>query len=191
MSVSLLELHVRYDAVKSRDKHPYSRVFVSDVYPRYFKPRRTDTITVLEVGVFKGGALQAMRDYFPNGQIVGADITDRVKDHIADWNRIQFFEGDQGDEKFLSMLGQAGPFDFVIEDGSHRYSDQVTSFEVLFPFLSSKGVYFVEDVVPSHNGQYILKYFKDMVTDNRFCTKYIQEVSNISFYQGIIAISKR
>jgi hypothetical protein len=37
----------------------------------------------------------------------------------------------------------------VIEDGGHTMRQQITSFEVLFPFLNPGGIYFLEDLLTS------------------------------------------
>ena len=39
-----------------------------------------------------------------------------------------------------------GPFDIIIDDGSHRNDDMVISFETLFPVLKCGGMYVVEDL---------------------------------------------
>lgn len=191
MSSSLLELHETYDAIKARPKYPYSRRFLTDVYPRYMEPYRETAISVLEVGCYNGGALKALRDYFPNAQITGVDITGRADDQVKGEHRIRFMRGDQGDPEFLWKVGlEEGSFDFIIEDGSHRFADQVTTFQVMFHYLAPGGVYFVEDVIPCWNGEQILEYFRAMVTDNRFVTQNVQPIESISFHQGIIAITK-
>ena len=37
-------------------------------------------------------------------------------------------------------------FDVIIDDGSHKPSDQIKSFEILWPMLSDGGLYIIEDV---------------------------------------------
>jgi hypothetical protein len=188
---TLLELCERYDAIKARPKYPYSRRFLTTVYPRYLAPRRLDPVTVLEVGVWNGGAMEALRDYFPEGQIVGADLVDRVKQEISDWERMHFYQGDQGSAEFLqSVATLQGPFDFVIEDGSHQFEHQVNTFETLWPNMTSGGVYFVEDVIPCWEGEKILSYFKARITPERFSTQQPKDIESIAFHQGMIVITK-
>jgi len=43
-----------------------------------------------------------------------------------------------------------GGVDIVIDDGSHRSSDQKIAFETLFPLLSNHGTYIVEDLEHSY-----------------------------------------
>jgi hypothetical protein len=54
-------------------------------------------ITLLEVGIHKGGSLRLWHDYFPRGQIVGVDLKLPIG-FVAD-ERIQVFEGSQEDDK--------------------------------------------------------------------------------------------
>jgi len=196
----LFELHEYYDSVKARPKYPYSHRFLKEVYPRYLDPRQEEDLCVLEVGVYNGGAMQALRDYLPFSQIVGVDIQDRVTTKILDWDRLTFVQGDQGDAEFLNTLGkEQGPFDFVLEDGNHCFPDQANSFEILFPYVAPGGVYFVEDVIPSlvygkdgarWRGKYIFQYFRDLVTEDRFVTKAKSPIESITFHQGLIAVRK-
>lgn len=191
MNNDLFEFHKHYDAIKARSKYPYAQRFLKEVYPYYFDRKRRQSIKILEIGVYNGGSLEAMRDYFPNAQLTGIDIINKVNENIKSWDRISFFQGDQSDKNFLKYVGKtAGPFDFIIEDGSHNYNDQVISFETLFPYLTSDGVYFVEDVIDVWNGQEIIKYFHSLIPYSYPIPFEKQVIENISFYQGIIAISK-
>jgi hypothetical protein len=55
--------------------------------------------------------------------------------------------GDQSDSKFLNeLVEEFGPPDIVLDDGSHMMGDINASFDVLFPRMSQKGTYLVEDL---------------------------------------------
>ena len=56
-------------------------------------------------------------------------------------------DGPPGDVR----VGEAhGPFDFVIDDGSHASPQQIESFRILWPFIKDRGVYIIEDVQTSY-----------------------------------------
>ena len=48
------------------------------------------------------------------------------------------------------MHEEVGPFDVIIDDGSHRSEHIRATFAILFPLLTPNGVYVVEDVQTSY-----------------------------------------
>jgi hypothetical protein len=55
--------------------------------------------------------------------------------------------GSQDDSAFLAqVIAEHGPFDIVIDDGSHVPAHVRASFDVLFPALHDDGFYVIEDV---------------------------------------------
>ncbi|MCJ7711267.1 MAG: class I SAM-dependent methyltransferase [Chloroflexi bacterium] len=90
--------------------------------------------------------------YFPQAQIYGLDIED--KSALAE-DRITILRGDQGDPAFLEDLAtRHGPFDVIIDDGSHRCEHVTTSFKALFLHLRDGGVYAIEDLQTSYWERY-------------------------------------
>jgi cephalosporin hydroxylase len=86
--------------------------------------------------------------YFYKGTITGIDLYD--KSFFAE-NRILIFQGDQNDADFLREVTRtAGPFDIIIDDGSHIQSHIITSFEALFPLMKPGGIYVIEDTQTSY-----------------------------------------
>lgn len=120
-----------------------------DIYTRYFERYRDRPITMLEIGVYRGGSLRMWKEYFhADSTIVGIDVDESCRAHeIA--NRNVFVRiGNQGDPAFLARVnGEFGPFDIILDDGSHKTHHQITSFGALFrPALRDGGCYMVEDV---------------------------------------------
>jgi len=128
-------------------------------YERHLARLRHEPVTLLEIGIggyasrARGGAsLRMWKAYFPAGTIIGLDIED--KSRFAE-ERITILQGDQGDRAFLrEVAARHGPFDIVIDDGSHRCDHVITSFEVLFPHVRDGGIYVVEDLQTSYWGKY-------------------------------------
>jgi hypothetical protein len=120
-----------------------------DVYARHFGPYRDKPIRMLEIGVFRGGSLRMWKLYFhPESTIVGVDIDKSCKDHeIADRN-VFVRIGSQADPEFLAQVNEEfGPFDIILDDGSHETHHQNISFGALFrTALKDGGCYMVEDV---------------------------------------------
>ncbi|MDH3275798.1 MAG: class I SAM-dependent methyltransferase [Gammaproteobacteria bacterium] len=120
-----------------------------DIYTKHFGPYRDRPIKMLEIGVFRGGSLRMWKDYFhPDSTIVGIDIDKTCKDHeIADRN-VFVRIGSQADPRFLAEVNEEfGPFDIILDDGSHKTHHQNISFGALFrSALKDGGCYMVEDV---------------------------------------------
>jgi demethylmacrocin O-methyltransferase len=120
-------------------------------YDRHLRERRSQVRRVLEIGVggyddpSEGGAsLRMWRDYFPEATIIGVDIHDKS---MHDGERILTVQGNQSDSVFLKRLGQDhGPFDLVVDDGSHVNAEVIATFHALFPFVVDGGTYAIEDL---------------------------------------------
>jgi hypothetical protein len=110
---------------------------------------RNRPIRMLEIGVFRGGSLRMWREYLhPQSVIVGIDIEPSCKQFESPDEEIYVRIGEQQDIAFLQqVIEEFGPFDVVLDDGSHRASHMIDSFRYLFAnALSDTGVYIVEDV---------------------------------------------
>lgn len=120
-----------------------------DIYSRHFQQYRDRPIRMLEIGVFRGGSLRMWKEFFhPDSVIVGIDIDKSCKAHeIADKN-VFVRIGSQADPNFLAEVnGEFGPFDIILDDGSHKTHHQIISFGALFRHaLKDGGCYMVEDV---------------------------------------------
>ncbi len=119
-----------------------------EVYNRLFTLFRPLPVRLLEIGVQNGGSLEVWAKYFPNAElIVGCDI-DLECAHLryAD-PRIAVVIADattpEGRDAILSVSQE---FDIIIDDGSHRSSDIIRSFALLYPALREHGIYVVEDL---------------------------------------------
>jgi methyltransferase family protein len=128
-------------------------------YERHLARFRHQPVTLLEIGIghyldpARGGeSLRMWKAYFPAGTIIGLDIED--KSQFAE-ERITILQGDQSDRALLRDIAMRhGPFDIVIDDGSHRCDHVITSFEALLPHVRDGGVYVVEDLQTSYWEKY-------------------------------------
>ncbi|SCL59341.1 hypothetical protein GA0070604_4030 [Micromonospora eburnea] len=124
-------------------------------YETFFRRFRDQPIRILEIGIggfdeaHRGGAsLEMWKRYFPRALVYGIDIEDK---RFLETQRLRTFRGNQADPEFLAtVLQQTGELDIVIDDGSHFCSDQIKSFELLFPRLATGGLYVIEDMETSY-----------------------------------------
>jgi hypothetical protein len=114
------------------------------VYDQIFGEHRRVPIKLLEIGVMSGASLLGWADYFthPDTVITGIDITNEYMNVILSDGRINFLikDGTKNDDKV------SGTFNFIIDDGSHKYVDQLSSFVLYKDSLVQGGVYIIEDV---------------------------------------------
>jgi demethylmacrocin O-methyltransferase len=124
-------------------------------YQKYFEPYREQAVKVLEIGIggysasdAGGESLRMWKHYFRRGLIYGLDVFEKTG--VAE-SRVMVVQGDAGDERFLdSMARELGPFDIVIDDGSHMSQHIIPSFEALFPHVRPGGLYVVEDLASAY-----------------------------------------
>lgn len=127
----------------------------ADNYDLHFKKYRDQKVKILEIGIggydnpkAGGESLRMWKEYFPKGLIVGLDYYDK-SNHQED--RIVTYRGSQDDHMLLKQIdADLGPFDIIIDDGSHMNSHVLSSFACLFPLLKTGGIYAVEDIQTSY-----------------------------------------
>jgi hypothetical protein len=149
-------------------------------YEKYFPFKREEKLNILEIGVLNGESLRVWKDYYFNSNILGIDITKECKQYEEE--RIKIEIGSQIDEVFLNKIIQEyGPFDMILDDGSHINSDVIYSFEHLFGAIKSGGIYVIEDVCTSYWSIYggerykegtTIEYFKNKVDEVNFFGEY-------------------
>lgn len=149
------------------DKCPQIHHAYTPAYYELFMGRRLSVRKVLEFGIGRtrqnkyqpqnaceldikpllqrGASLYMWRDFFPNAQIFGADIS---PDTIFEDERIKTFLCDERKEDDVIKLVEAvgSDIDIVIDDASHRVADQVLLARTLLPLLQKDVIYIIEDV---------------------------------------------
>lgn len=120
-----------------------------DIYHKIFADTRHKPLKILEIGVLGGSSVKMWRRYFDHAdtQIIGIDINPDCQQHEDKGKNIFIRIGSQADPDFLAkLIAEFGPFDIIIDDGSHVASHQITSFNHLFiDGLAHDGIYFIED----------------------------------------------
>lgn len=137
MDKNLIELAQKHNTDKLQ--HSYM--------PHYQKHLPKTAERILEVGCEHGESLRMWRELYPNAEIHTIDLFQNPlfaqEREIAD----QGFITHRGDQFYKKTYGSlTGKFDFIIEDGSHRADHQLFTFNMLFDFVKSEGLYIVEDL---------------------------------------------
>jgi hypothetical protein len=86
-------------------------------------------------------------DYFPCAEIIGLDLNPKT---LPVPPRVKLVQGSQIDETVLAQITQDhGPFDIIIDDGSHIVSHMIDTFMFLYPRMAPSGIYAIEDTQTS------------------------------------------
>ncbi len=184
------------------------------VYEALARPLRRRPISLLELGVggyargLGGESLLMWAAYFSKGRIYGIDIEDKS---ALSRGRIKVFQCSQTDRPRLSALcDEIGPFDLVIDDGSHVNPHQIESFRILWPYVKDGGWYVVEDVQTSYwpaygggtpgssaNASSCMSFFKALADSVNQC-EFLEparietepSIGQIAFHHNMIVLRK-
>jgi hypothetical protein len=171
-------------------------------YASYLERYRDRAVTLLEIGVGRGGSLRMWEEYLPHAQIFGIDVREECRRHQTARTRV--FIGSQTDTELLHRVVAAaeGALDVVIDDGGHRMEQHRVSLDNLFPFVAPGGLYAIEDLHTAYSRQYggglrapgsTVEYLKALVdsVNGQAATPLGAGVEAVHFYRGLAVILKR
>lgn len=164
----------------------YSFHKYTHVYEALLNKKRNSAKSLLEIGVAQGASLRTFRDFFPNAKIFGLDI---CTESILKEPRIEVVIGHSSDiNSFLKLkeMNDNNNFDIIIDDGSHNPTDQLASFEILWPMLSEGGFYIIEDVTDEMS---LKEELAKIVPKNSIITFDLRPQSNL-VDSGVVLIIK-
>ncbi|WP_158742209.1 class I SAM-dependent methyltransferase [Acidisphaera sp. L21] len=132
----------------------YGGHLYTPIYHALFQHMREQPLRFLEIGVggyssekAGGLGLKMWAEYFPNASIHGLDVERKT---LSLSPRVKVHQGSQVDYDLLDRLSrEAGPFDIIIDDGSHAVDHMVGSFRHLYPAMAPNGIYAIEDTQTS------------------------------------------
>lgn len=181
-----------------------------DIYERELARYRDQPISFLEIGVFKGGSVPMWKAFFAKeSRLNFIDIDPSCADRAEPGTTIEI--GNQADPDFIRRIVEThGPFDVIVDDGSHINAHQIKTFELLWPHISNGGLYIVEDCHtsywPGFGGGYrneasFIEFAKRMIdkmhswyTDQDALFPFdpiAKEVDSVRFFDSITMIEKR
>lgn len=127
-------------------------------YQEWLEPFRTmPNFRMVEIGAEKGKSLALWANYFEQPQLIlglaygvsATGVEEKVEtENFAKRNKdkLKVIRGDQSRKDTMDEICSYGPFDVIIDDGSHVPWHMVYSFVHLFPCLKEDGLYIIEDV---------------------------------------------
>jgi len=188
----LIPSEVQYGGSGDKGKHHHDYL----VYYEYLLERfKNKNFKMLEIGISHGYSLVTWLKHYKNINLVAVDIdlnmwnNNKQKFNLSqsDKNKIRIIEHDATQKSFLSLI-KDDTFDVILDDGSHKTSDMISSFELLFPTkLNSGGIYIIEDVHCDGEMKNFLEYAKNILP----YTYKFDSFDNCSMLSGREEIQKR
>jgi hypothetical protein len=186
----LCEIMAQEGSDKGKDRHNYTIL-----YDLLFGDRREEVRNVFEVGIgtnftdvpssmgyagVPGASLRGWRSYFPNAQVVGADVDQRI---LFSEPRIATYHVDQLREDSIkdlwSKLGGT-EFDIIIDDGLHTFEANSLFMSNSKHKLAKDGFYILEDIVThQYNLDKFDAYFSEFGSLNGFMIQIPHQTNHI------------
>ena len=142
-------------------------------YEGFLSQGRSPVKALLEIGVFNGSSLKMWQRFYPEAKITALDVDPRCLEFGGGNGQVLLC--DQSDvEQLTNVAVNHGPFDVVVDDGSHIWSHQILTFETMFPYVAPGGAYILEDIDTSY-GHHVPIYSRDSTTS---AAQYISKIAN-------------
>ena len=158
--MNLKDISRKYNTDKESE-HEYL-----ETYEKHFSniTNREDVKKVVEIGIHYGDSLLMWSEYFPNAQIIGADINDYEaagykisldgktlidrSDVLLNHPRIKTYILDQTNEKSIKdfKFNINKDVDILIDDGGHSMEMHQKTLKYLLECVKKDGLYIIEDL---------------------------------------------
>ena len=169
--LSLNDIGLMTGTDKSSRHHGYL-----NFYDRFFSNTRRKNVNFLEIGVDKGASIDMWIKYFGNIKFVGIALNKETKN--LERAHVSIKIGDQNDSEFLQNVGnECGPFDIIIDDGSHIWEHQIASLHSLYQFVKPGGFYIIEDLQTSFAYHDSYEHFKGKSQES--AVEYLSRLSQL------------
>lgn len=131
-------------------------------YDKIFESfNRNDQLSILEIGIQKGGSLVAWKEYFNNSTIYGVDIIDSISPEYRN-NDFHYIFNDIKSNKTTEILKDL-KFDIIIDDGSHELPDVLFVVSNYLKNINDKGILIIEDC---QQPEFWIKEIKKLINDD-------------------------
>ena len=116
-------------------------------YEEIMKKNRDEKINFLEIGVRDGSSIKTWDEYFTNyNKIVGIDIIPSVP-KFENKENINIIVGDSSCKNTYNKVKNLNVlFDYILDDGSHKYEEVIKNFDLFFDLVKPGGFYIIEDL---------------------------------------------
>lgn len=101
-----------------------------------------DSMHLLEIGCKEGASLRMWREIHPKIKLTTIDLFEEYG-APTEIEGLKILKGSQSNGRILQVARELGPYDVIIDDGSHNSRDQLISF---YGLLGCTYMYVVEDL---------------------------------------------
>jgi len=164
---SLNEIYKKWSFADGHGDKGTAHTYIPE-YEKLLSPYRYKKPNFLEIGVAYGESLEMWFEYFQGAKIHGIDIWDKeIGPYLKD-KRFNINIVDATKKEVLNYLGDT-TFDIIIDDGSHRFEDQVATFNILKDKMNAGGIFIIEDVdcLDKKRDEFIKLHSNCEIIDNR------------------------
>lgn len=175
--MKLTEIYTRFETDKGT-AHNYI-----NFYESIFNKIRLNELFLLEIGVLFGGSLKMWSCYFENSKIFGLDNfsqktgegyynykpinVESIKTDLSTYKNISLFDFDCESVDLLNLNFNGLNFDIIIDDASHKLSQQIKNLNNFSNYLNSSGIYICEDIQSYNDGLTLLNVAKNLYPNKR------------------------
>lgn len=194
MALDVTAICEKYDTDKNRGEFPHSKM-----YDKLFAPFQDKPISLLEIGINRGGSIRVWEEYFSEASLYAIDVRLRCSQEASARTTVDMVDQSNADA-LRAYAEKRGDFDIIIDDGSHMTGHQILTFETLWPHLTPGGIYVVEDTLTSYDWRFVdsevtaVEYFRSMIHEvNMFIgkrPKMSRDIETIMFKHDMIVVTK-
>ena len=163
------------------------------MYERWLAPyRHAKDLTMIEIGAKHGSSLNLWNAYFTNPRLIlglaygdDADTAELKEDA-----KVTVHRGDQSKQETMQHLMSLGPWDVIIDDGSHVPRHVIFSLFALWKSIKPGGLYVIEDLETNYwpKGDTIYGYRLDGgigAEANSSAVTKLEQVSRVLLRHGL------
>ncbi len=118
-----------------------------EIYEQALREEGLSPKFILEIGVYEGESTKALSRCFPSALIVAVDL-DLKNIDFSGYENVHYLQCDQTDKATLQAICEdnfPNGVDLVIDDASHIGHFSRLTFNYVFPYVNSGGLYIIED----------------------------------------------
>jgi cephalosporin hydroxylase len=141
---TLNEIYEKYQSPEGHGDKGTAHTYI-DEYERLLAPYRKNSI-VLEIGLCEGESMRMWEEYFIDSKVIGVDIDSRYLIRLINEPGHNIIIADATKNDIVDKIDEK-MFDVLIDDGSHRLADQLSTFQIFKNRIKPGGIYIIEDVV--------------------------------------------
>jgi len=142
--MNLVEIIDKFNLDVSTDKNSVHS-YITGFYENEFLKYKNKKITILEVGIRRGGSMKLWSEYFTKANsVIGIDISsNEIENQYRNINGVEYLFGNAYSAEIVNKIPE---LDIFLDDGPHTKDSQIDSIRHYLPKVKSGGIFIIEDV---------------------------------------------